>query len=164
MQQYRPKTYLKIRNVRLPVNTVSELKLLFSISCSKSLTWLVYPFGLTISDYMYTFRALHDEGELVRYSYSTLLYHWSDVFLDALNFPYPQIQGLYQKFKYFSRIFKNQGLFKTTSKIQGLFKAFIRNSSTFQGFLKIKDFSRQPPKFKDYSRLLSEIQVLFKDF
>ena len=49
-------------NVCLPVNTVSELKL-FSLSPAPSL-WvgLFYPFGLTISNYMYTFWALYDEA------------------------------------------------------------------------------------------------------
>ena len=57
------------------------------------------------------------------------LCHWSDVFLDALNFPYPQIQGL--------------------------FTAFIRNSSTFQDNLQNSRTFQRPLSeiqvlFKDF--------------
>ena len=83
-----------------------------------------------------------------RYSYSTfimpLVWCVSWCFKFSLSPNSRTVQGLYQKFKYFSR---------QPPKFKDFSKTFIRNSSTFQGFLKIKDFSRQPPKFKDFSRL-----------
>ena len=123
VQQYRPKTYIQIQCMYTSYHCFRP-ETFFSISCSKSLSCLVLSFW--INHFRLLSRHLWSMRWAGRYSYSTLL--------NSRTF-----QGLYQKFKCFSRIFKNQGLFKTTSKIQGLFKAmqtmYTVLNGTFPSFL-----------------------------